>query len=146
MARSSSPFDDDEQPELSIAPLIDVAFLLLIYFLVTTTLEKKEADLALALPGVASIQSERVKVDQMLVQITAGGAVLVNKEVVDEDPGNHDLPNLTDRFVRYAASAQIADSEPMVIIECHDEANEQRFVDVLNTCAKAGIVNISITQ
>ena len=41
----------EEKVELQIAPLIDVVFLLLIYFMVTSSLKKSEADLGITLPG-----------------------------------------------------------------------------------------------
>lgn len=142
----SDPFGEEEEPELDISPLIDVAFLLLIYFLVTTTLQKSEADLSLTLPGVDSPDTEEVKIDQMLVEIDPSGAVIVNDEVADSDPEDRDLPNLTDRLSRYAASCQVANTEPQIIIGCADEAKGQRFIDVLNVCAKANIKNVSLAQ
>lgn len=142
----SDPFGDQEEPELDISPLIDVAFLLLIYFLVTTTLQKSEADLSLTLPGIDSTDSKEVKIDQMLVKVDPGGAIIVNDEVSDSDPNDRDLPNLTDRLKRYAASCQIANTEPQIIIDCSDEALGQRFIDVLNVCAKSDIKNVSLAQ
>ena len=142
----SDPFSNEKEPELDISPLIDVAFLLLIYFLVTTTLQKAEADLSLTLPGVESNDTREVKIDQMLIQIDPAGAVIVNEEVSDSDPNDRDLPNLTDRLTRYAVSAQVANTEPQIIIDCADEAMGQRFVDVLNVCAKANIANVSLAQ
>ena len=100
------------EPGLDISSLIDVAFLLLIYFIVTTTLTKSEADLGMVLPGVASNQSTSVKVDQMVVKVAADQSVFVNDELVDSDPNDHLLPNLTDRLDRYAASAKIAPTAP----------------------------------
>ena len=47
--KSSHPFAGESDPNVDISPLIDVAFLLLIYFLVTASLLKQEADLGLAL-------------------------------------------------------------------------------------------------
>ena len=44
---------EEDKPELSISPLIDICFLLLIYFLVTTTIKQKERDNSLALPSAA---------------------------------------------------------------------------------------------
>ncbi len=41
----------DEQGGVPIAPMIDVVFLLLIYFMVASTLEQQEADLSFQLPG-----------------------------------------------------------------------------------------------
>ncbi len=143
---NSDPFGEEAAPELDISPLIDVAFLLLIYFLVTTTLQKSEADLSLVLPGVEKSDSKEVKIDQMLVQIDASGSVIVNDEVSDSDPNDRHLPNLTDRLSRYAASAELANTETQVIIECDEEAVGQRFIDVLNVCSKAKIKNVSLAN
>ncbi|MCB1061628.1 MAG: biopolymer transporter ExbD [Verrucomicrobiae bacterium] len=140
-----SPFSRDDEPELNISPLIDVAFLLLIYFLVTTTLIKQEADLSMTLPGVSQVQSQPVTVDQMMIEIDATGVILVNREPVDTDPANHHAPVLTDRLVRYAAAARIAQSEALVVVKCDGRVPEQRFIDVLNACAKANIKNVSIS-
>lgn len=143
---NSDPFGGEEEPELDISPLIDVAFLLLIYFLVTTTLEKSEADLSLVLPGVEQEDSREVKIDQMLVRIDSTGAIIVNDEVSDSDPNDRDLPNLTERLTRYSASAQIANTETQVIIDCDPEATGQRFIDVLNVCEKSDIKNVSLAN
>ena len=43
--------DKLDEPRLSIAPLIDVCFLLLIYFMATTTILPAEKDISTALPG-----------------------------------------------------------------------------------------------
>ncbi len=143
--RSSSPFAGREDPELSISPLIDVAFLLLIYFLVATTLLKEEADLSMTLPGVAKVQSDPVQVDQMHIEIDPAGVILVNREPVETDPSQRDLPQLTDRLTRYSAAARLAQSDALVVLKCHEDVVEQRFIDVLNACAAAGINNISIS-
>lgn len=141
---SSSPFTHGDQPELDISPLIDVAFLLLIYFLVTTTIMKQEADLSMVLPGVTRVESSPVPVDRMRIRIEESGIILVNREPVDSDLSDREAPHLTDRLVRYAAAARIAQSPPQVSIDCDEDVPEQRFVDVLNACAKAGIEHVSI--
>ena len=41
----------ESKVELQIAPLIDVVFLLLIYFMVTASLIKKEGDISFMLPA-----------------------------------------------------------------------------------------------
>ncbi len=144
--KSANPRHSTAEPAMDVSPLIDVGFLLLIYFLVTTTLLKQEADLGLALPGVSSIESDPVEVDQMLIEIAGDGAVYVNDELMDSDPGDRRLPNLTERLQRYAQSAQIAGSDAMVVIECADSAENQRFIDVLNSCAHTGLKNVSLAQ
>ena len=144
--RKKSDLFSGLEPATDISSLIDVAFLLLIYFLVTTTLLKQEADLGLALPGLASLRNQPVDVDQMVIKISSDSSIAINEEVVESDPNTRRLPNLTDRLSRYAASAKIAKSDALVIINCHNDAKEQRFVDVLNACAAAGLKNISLTD
>ncbi|WP_372809198.1 ExbD/TolR family protein, partial [Pontiella sp.] len=47
---------EEAKLELQIAPLIDVVFLLLIYFMVTASLIKKEADIGFMLPADIAVQ------------------------------------------------------------------------------------------
>ncbi|MBG7607508.1 MAG: biopolymer transporter ExbD [Verrucomicrobia bacterium] len=49
-----SHFESDTEPQLDISSLIDVCFLLLIYFLVTCTIQPREQDLLMALPTPGS--------------------------------------------------------------------------------------------
>ena len=64
--------------ELPIAPMIDVVFLLLLYFMVSTTLKKQEADISFSLPGRIQ-QGEAIEMpDEQVVQILANGQALVN--------------------------------------------------------------------
>lgn len=142
---SSSPFANREDPEMTIAGLIDIAFLLLIYFLVTTTLAKQEADLSLVLPGLSSVSGSPVQIDQMRIEIDPAGVILVNREVSDSDINNRGVPALSDRLQRYAAAAMISRSDPMVVIKCDRQVPEQRFIDVLNACARARIDHVSIS-
>ena len=145
--KSSNPFDTQDNPELDMSPLIDVAFLLLIYFIVATQLIQSEADIDLAIPGTASVQGKAVKIDPMRVRIDEDSRILVNEEVVVDQPlENHDTPKLLDRLNRYSASIKLAKAEAFVIIDCHDDAKEQRFIDVLNACNAVGIDNISLAE
>ena len=144
--RSSNPFDSEEDPVMDISSLIDIAFLLLIYFLVTMQLIKEEQDINLVLPGVASTESDPVKVDQMLIKITPDALIMVNGEIVDSDPDARTLSGLDERLERYSASVKLAGSEALIVVETADEAPQQRFIDVLNSCAKNGMNNISLSQ
>lgn len=138
--------DQETQPRLNIAALIDMSFLLLIYFMVSTTLLKQEADLGIILPGIASEGSEPVEVDQMAIAVDPAGTILVNGEVVDTEVNRHGVPELRERLKRYRAVAELAGSEPLVIIQCAGGVAQQRFVDVLNACASVGIRHVSLTQ
>ena len=146
MPKNSDPFGDEPAPDADISPMIDVAFLLLIYFLVSSTLQKQEADLSLTLPGVSSADSRSVKIQQTLIEIDPAGVIFVNGEATDSDPKDRTVPALTDRLERYAANSALAEAEPQIIIDCNDDSKGQRFVDVLNACAKANIKNITLAN
>ena len=147
MADRSDPFKDDEEPGMNVSSLIDVAFLLLAFFLVASNLVKQEADLSMALPGLeAAPGGAPVRIDQMLIMIKADGTIEVNQELSETDPNNREVPDLAERLRRYAFSAEIAESDALVIVDCADDVPEKRFIDVLNACNKAGIKNISLTE
>lgn len=118
--------------------MIDLSFLLLIYFLVTSTLEPKETDLAMTMP-TSTGEASKVEIDMMTVQVNPTGAVVLNDEVLDTDVETREMPMLLDRLRTYVDSAKLTDSEPMVIIAADDAAKGQRFIDVLNTLADPAV-------
>ncbi|NRB72986.1 MAG: biopolymer transporter ExbD [Verrucomicrobiales bacterium] len=144
MARRKAPKEED--PALDMSSLIDVSFLLLIYFLVTSTLDPKEADLGMTMP-TSTGQGSDVEIDQMTVEVNSQGHIVLNEEVLDTDAANRDVPQLLDRLKTYSESARLTDSEPMVIIAADDAAKGQRFIDVLNALAdpEVGIDKVTIS-
>lgn len=142
--RNKAPKEED--PALDMSSLIDVSFLLLIYFLVTSTLDPKEADLGMTMPTSQS-GSSNVEIDQMTVEVNNVGHIVLNEEVLDTDPDTREVPLLLDRLKTYAESARLTDSKPMVIIAADDAAKGQRFIDVLNALAdeEVGIKNVTIS-
>jgi biopolymer transport protein ExbD len=145
MARRKPPKEED--PALDMSSLIDVSFLLLIYFLVTSTLDPKDADLGMTMPTNTSTSSSEVEIDQLTIEVNSSGHIVVNEEVLDIDPEVREVPQLLDRLKTYAESAQLTNTEPMVIIAADDAAKGQRFIDVLNALAdpKVKIQKVTIT-
>ena len=83
----------DEAGGVPIAPMIDVVFLLLIYFMVSSTLEQQEADLSFQLPGTVE-QTEPLDLpDEQIIEIRPDGQVVVNDYPYD-DPGASQLNEL----------------------------------------------------
>ena len=122
-----------------MSSLIDVSFLLLIYFLVTSTLDPKEADLGLTLPGPPGATTQDVLIDWMRIEVLQSGQIVVNQEVLNSSDNGRELPMLQDRLRTYVESARLLDSETRVIVAAEDSTRGQRFIDVLNTLAAPGI-------
>ncbi len=143
MARKRAAEEEDEDPELDMSSMIDVSFLLLIYFIVTSTLDRRETDLALTMPTSGGGSSD-VEIDQMRIEVNSEGTIVVNDEPLDvmtagpgDDPANEDraVPLLMDKLRSYAETARLTDSDPLVIIAADDASLAQRFVDILNALA-----------
>lgn len=139
--------DEASAPRLDLAPLIDMSFLMLIFFLVAAALQRQEADLAVVLPGADSATASLpTPVEQLQVDIDRHGIFRVNRQVLSVRPGEDAASALTDRLRRYAAVAAISGAEPRVTITCAAAAVEQRFIDALNACRSAGITRIGLTE
>lgn len=128
-----------------MSSMIDVSFLLLIYFLVTSTLDPKEADLGMQLPTTVSNSSTDVAVDQMTIEVNSEGHIVVNDETLDIDTDNRKVPLLSAKVNEYAEAAKLTGSQPIVVVSADDASRSQRFIDVLNALAGAGIKNVTIT-
>lgn len=131
-----------EDEDFQMSPIIDCVFLLLIYFMLTTTLLKVEADLGIQLPGQVK-QSVALKMpDEQIIEITAAGNVVLNGQSFD-GPESRAMPVLTQTLIRFRQAADSANIKSMVTIQAADEALHQRVVDVMNACAAARITNVT---
>ena len=133
----------DDEPGFDFSSLIDVSFLLLIYFLVTSTLQPKEADLGLTLNGIRPPGSTQYISDVFLVNVDSTGSVSVGEMPTDPATASRDLPGLQDSLRIYIASQEILDLDPLVQINVADEARSQRFIDVLNCVAGEEVENVT---
>lgn len=134
-----------DDPTLDISSLIDVCFLLLIYFLVTTTIQPREQDLQSPVPGVVSPR-DIPPIPPMLIELRQGGEVVVNPgdaaEVFDSDSESRQLPNLKERLGSIVGMGP--SGAPRVMLKIHNEVKQQRYIDVLNCLAASGISDIAI--
>jgi biopolymer transport protein ExbD len=132
----------EDKLEIPITPMIDAVFLLLIFFMVTSTLHRQEADISFSLPGVAQ-QSEPVEIpDEQVVEILNDGSVLLN-DLEYDSPDNEELPELRRMLERFKETTAANKVEAMITIAPADKVRQQRVVDVLNACAAARIQNVT---
>lgn len=134
---------ESDAPLLETSSLIDVCFLLLIYFLVTTTIQPREQDLLMNVPtpGVPMIALMPMRIDVLRdgeVVLNSGGAA----ELVEADEGSRELPRLKERLDLMVSLR--AAGGPRVLLCVHDEVEQQRYIDVLNCLADAGVSDIAL--
>ncbi len=135
---------EDVKLELQIAPLIDVVFLLLIYFMVTAALIKKEGDISFMLPAnIAADDMVEIPVE-VLIEITNDGSVQVEGMRFSRDD-----KALDDLVLQIQGLKQIAASQRspfFVNILPHQNALHRRIIDVMDACAAAGVKSLSFSK
>ena len=128
--------------EVDMTPMIDCVFLLLVFFMVSSTFNKQEADISFALPGTAD-QSESVEIpDEQIIQITENGNVFLNDLEYDA-PTDPNMPELIKTLILFRQTADANQVPAMITIAPEDNVKQQRVVDVLNACTAAKIANVT---
>lgn len=142
--------DEEPNPALDISSLIDVCFLLLIYFLVATTIQKKEVDVPLALPAAAPSDADMPDIDPLFIKIDASGAIYTgagsSQQMLDTDSSVREVPQLSQQLQLYVAGASSGGKKPLVQLWVDGGSNQQRVIDVLNALVGAGISSVTFTD
>lgn len=130
---------EEEQVDMQMAPMIDIVFQLIIFFMCATTFQKYERDLRSNIP-VMSEQVVQRKMEDVIVRIDKQGRVFVgNKEY---QVIKYEIPELIALLSRLKKFFP----DQSVIIEADKETHHQNVINVLNACAAANITNISFTE
>ena len=121
--------------EINLTPLIDVVFLLLIFFMVSTTFIK-EAHLSIDLPETAAASAWVAK-EQIEVAITKHGDVAVNGVA---------LVNAKHDTLKGALEGVSAGDNTMPLIITADAATPHQFVVMaMDAAGQLGFIKLSIT-
>ncbi len=120
----------NEETELNLTPMLDIVFIMLIFFVVTTSFVK-ESGLEVNRPTAQT--AERRDHGNILIAISPNGESWIVKRAVDI------------RAVRAVVERLVAENpEGGVIIQGDREAQIGLLVKVMDQVRKAGIVNMSI--
>lgn len=120
-----------ESPDLNMAAMIDVVFLLLIFFLVTSAFEDREAQVTSAIPrpGNSAVASD---FDPIRVQIS-----FVDEKTVAWRIDGQSQPNIETLQQMLKVRSRIA--EVPVLIKTIGNVPYEKIVEVTNACREAGL-------
>lgn len=136
---------DTQAVEIQMGPMIDMVFLLLVFFMVSAKPIKQESDIDIGLPGTVA-QEEIVDIpDEQKITIQSDGQVILNDILVD-NPNSKDLPVLKKILLRFKESADANRSKALVTVDAHDQAKHQRIIDVLNVVSQSGIQGVTFAD
>ncbi len=121
-----------ERIELGLTPLIDVVFLLLIFFMVTTTFQR-EAALKIELPRAQGVQEPRRQVLEVVVD--AEGRYYID---------HHELINTRIETLKKAMRRALRpDTRPVVVIAADRRTPHQAVIRVLDAARQLGLNHVS---
>ncbi|MBD3295861.1 MAG: biopolymer transporter ExbD [Candidatus Omnitrophica bacterium] len=121
-----------QRPSVQMAPLIDIVFLLLIFFMAASVFYQLETEMDIAVPEAAESSEMKRSPGEIIVNITREGKIIVNGRRL----GQEDLKKMLTRISR------LYSGQP-VIIRADRRTYHKDVIQVLDICAGAGIWNVS---
>lgn len=124
-----------EEPTVDLTSLIDVVFLLLIFFMVSTTFER-QALLKVDLPEASEVEDQSDIPDSLELVIDDEGRMFLNDQrLVDSDA----------RTLRAAIQEQAGDNRGIpLILRADRETPHHHVVTAMDVAAQLGFSNLSI--
>ena len=122
-----------ESADINLTPLIDVVFLLLIFFMVSTTFNR-ESELSIELPA-ASAEAQARRPDSIEVAIDVTGRYYVN---------GRQLLNTQSKTLRRALTTAAGENAtPPIIISADAKTPHQAVVQVMDAARALGFVRLT---
>ena len=141
MKFSRSP---QEEVTINLTPLIDIVFLLLIFFMVSTTFSK-ESQLRIRLPDASPDAEVEQRPSRLVVAITASGDYSIRGP--NESTGHHLLSRERSVLAQAMAKAKLAQGtdDLVVVIRADRKTPHEAVVRAMDVARKLGLVRITFS-
>ncbi len=113
---------------VEMTPLIDMVFLLLIFFLVATTFHQTEREMKIALPHAAFTGPISTALREIIINVDSDGSIIVSGHTIEPD----DLRTMIEQAVG-------ANPDQKVTLRGDRDTAYANIVRVLDICKGAGI-------
>ena len=124
---------DEEESEINLTPMLDVVFIMLIFFIVTASFIK-EAGIDVNRPD-APVTESKPEDANILVLINANDAIWIERRLIDP------------RAVRANIERMHAENpDGSVVIQANNQSTNKIMVEVMDAARSAGVYNISIAD
>ena len=123
-------FQEDEAEEINMTPMLDVVFIMLIFFIVTASFVK-EAGIDVNSPEAATaVKKERANI---LVAISDQGEIWINKRQIDVRAVQANIERL-----------KAENPQGSVVIQADKKATTETLIKVMDASRAAGVFDVSI--
>ncbi len=125
-----------------IAPMIDVVFVIMLFFMVMAGQVKVENRHNTKLPGTIELETGITTPDEIAIRIEDDGQVYLNDDPLDT-PEAKDLPELASNLKQLHESSLASKSEVLVTIYANELAKYERIIDTLDALSRANISSVT---
>ncbi|WP_164102490.1 ExbD/TolR family protein [Candidatus Laterigemmans baculatus] len=122
-----------EDPAINLTPMIDVVFLLVIFFMVGTKFSEQEGRIPVNLPGVGQPQSMVRGPDKRVVEVTRDGAVFLDGQPISHEQLRSELQR-----------ARAAYPDLGVVVRGDAAGTLDSYAQVLSICSNSGIERLDV--
>lgn len=121
-----------EAPGFQIAPMVDIVFLLLIFFLVTWNFARHETELDVKVPTAKEGKESRRSVGEVIINVKNDGSIVINRKTVSAEELGGTLRKISELYPDQA-----------VVLRGDQSADYRHIVAVLDICRAANIWNVA---
>lgn len=118
--------------DLELAPMIDVVFLLLIFFIVSWQSARFERDMDISVPSAEEAENKDRQAGEIIINVRKDGTVVLNG-----------LPVTNPELLAKLEAVSEAYPDQAVILRGSSEASFQSIINVLDEIKRAGIWNVA---
>ena len=127
--------NSEEEIGFQVASMIDIVFLLLIFFIVASQLQDLEIEKQVSLPIADSAQAKKSEgVQEILINVLSNGVVKVSGSELPMNKLAEELRKVADTSDK---------SEKKILIRGDKNAHYGRMMRIMRSCAQAGLWNVS---
>jgi len=125
-----------------IAPMIDVVFVIMLFFMVMAGAVKVEHELKTTLPGNAETAKETEMPDEITIGVSENGTITINEDPVGQ-PNDKTLDNLYNEMSKMSTAAKQSKTKLLITVQAEEAAKYERVINVLDVLARADITNVT---
>jgi biopolymer transport protein ExbD len=127
-----SPSDQLPNMGMQLAPLVDVLFLLLIFFIFSLAIARFETQMDVSVPAADSGTDDKANIGEIVVNVKSDGSIVVQSQ-----------PLTQEELLRKLELIASTTPDQAVILRGDVSTPYEKIVNVLDTVQKAGIWNVA---
>ena len=125
-----------------IAPMIDVVFVIMLFFMVMAGAVKVEHELKTTLPGNAETSTATEIPDEITIGVSENGQITINEDPVGT-PQDKTLDGLFNEMTKLKQAAVQSKTKLLITVQAEEAARYERVINVLDVLARADINNVT---